>query len=86
MWLVLPIWCSEKSIVLLWHQLAASMALKSKGRFINRPTQTGGKKYDKFFVYIPTEVAKDSQFPFKPGDLLSISLNSKKKKLELSKA
>ena len=62
------------------------MALKAKGRFINRPTQTGGKKYDKFIVYVPTEVAKDSQFPFKPGDLLSITLNLKQQKVELSKA
>ena len=86
MGLVALFWCSEKSIVLVWHQPVSSMALKAKGRFINRPTQTGGKKYDKFFVYIPTEVAKDSQFPFKPGDLLSIELNSRLKKVELSKA
>jgi hypothetical protein len=79
------IWCSGKSIVLLWHQLVISMALKAKGHFINRPNQTGKKNYDKFFVYIPTEVAKDSQFHFKPGDLLSITLNSKLKKFELSK-
>ena len=62
------------------------MAEKARGRFVNRPTQTGGKRYDKFFVYIPTEVAKDTQFPFKPGDRLTISLNAKLKKVELSKA
>ena len=61
------------------------MATKAKGRFVNRPTQTGGKKYDKFFVYIPTEVAKDSQFPFKPGELVDISLNIKQRKVVLSK-
>ncbi|MDG6971016.1 MAG: hypothetical protein JRN54_07930 [Nitrososphaerota archaeon] len=62
------------------------MAIKAKGRFVNRPTQTGGKRYDKYFIYIPTEVARDSQFPFKPGDLLTVTLNSRLKKLELSKA
>ena len=53
------------------------MTTEAKGRFINRPTQTGGKKYDKYFIYIPTEVARDTQFPFKPGDFLSIRLDSK---------
>jgi len=34
-------------------------------RFINRPTKTGGRDYDKFFVYNPTEVARDKTFPSK---------------------
>ncbi|MHB8565884.1 MAG: hypothetical protein ACYC7D_05595 [Nitrososphaerales archaeon] len=59
------------------------MALKGKGRFINRPTTTGGKNYDKFFVYVPTEVAKDSQFPFKSGDILEISVDARRKKIIL---
>lgn len=61
------------------------MTLKGKGKFINRPTQTGGKKYDKFFVYVPTELAKDSQFPFEPGDLVNITVSTKGRKVELSK-
>ena len=61
------------------------MTLKGKGKFVNRPTQTGGKKYDKFYLYVPTEVAKDSQFPFEPGDLVSITVSTKSRKVELSK-
>jgi hypothetical protein len=61
------------------------VTLKGKGKFINRPTQTGGKKYDKFFVYIPTELAKDSQFPFEPGDPVNIIISTKSQKVELSK-
>ena len=62
-----------------------NLALKGKGRFINRPTVTGGKKYDKYFVYIPTELAHDSQFPFKTGDDVEISVDAKKKRLIFQK-
>lgn len=62
-----------------------NLALKGKGRFINRPTSTGGKKYDKYFVYIPTELVRDSQFPFKVGDTLTIRLDHKSKRIILSK-
>lgn len=51
------------------------MVLQAKGKFVNRPTQTGGKKYDKFFIYVPTELANDSQFPFKPADEVLISVS-----------
>ncbi len=54
------------------------MVLQAKGRFVNRPTSTGGKKYDKFFIYVPTELAKDSQFPFHDGDEVAISVKAKK--------
>jgi hypothetical protein len=60
------------------------VVLQAKGRFVNRPTQTGGKKYDKFFVYIPTDLVKDSQFPFAPGDELVVTL--RKGTVELSRA
>ena len=60
------------------------MVLKAKGKFVNRPTQTGGKKYDKFFIYVPTELANDSQFPLKPGDELNLEVKSTGK-LEITK-
>ena len=62
------------------------MVLEGKGRFVNRPTQTGGKKYDKFFIYVPTELAKDSQFPLKDGDELALKVvvNHKKTVIEVS--
>jgi len=54
---------------------------KGKGRFINRPTKTGGKTYDKYFVYVPTEIARDSAFPFKDGDEVEIEIDRKRKGL-----
>jgi hypothetical protein len=51
---------------------------KGKGRFINRPTRTGGRDYDKIFIYIPTEVARDGTFPFKEGEAVILRINNKK--------
>ncbi|MGP8125338.1 MAG: hypothetical protein ACLQEQ_05630 [Nitrososphaerales archaeon] len=57
------------------------MATKGLGRFVNRPTTTGGRKYDKFFVYVPTEVAKDSQFPFEAGNVVEVRIDAKRKRI-----
>jgi len=51
---------------------------EGKGRFINRPTRTGGKTYDKFFVYVPTEVARDGTFPFVAREEVHIQIKNDK--------
>lgn len=50
---------------------------KGKGRFFNRPTTSKGKKYDKFFMYIPTEVARDTNFPLNDGDRIEVEIKGK---------
>ena len=50
------------------------MVRKGKGRFFNRPTVSKGKKYDKFFIYVPTEVARDTTFPFSDGDRIEVEI------------
>ena len=57
------------------------LVLKSKSRFINRPTKTGKKTYDKYFIYVPTDLAKDSAFPFKDGDEVEVEIDAKGKRL-----
>lgn len=47
---------------------------KGKGRFFNRPTISKGKKYDKFFIYVPTEVARDTNFPLNDGDRITVEI------------
>lgn len=59
--------------------------LEGKGRFLNRPTTTGGKKYDKFFIYIPVGVTKDSNFPFKEGEMTNIRIEVNSNRLIISK-
>ena len=59
--------------------------LEGQGKLINRPTQTGGKLYDKFFVYIPTEVARDGTFPFKKNERLKVRIDVEQHRLVIEK-
>jgi len=59
--------------------------IESEGRFINRPTKTGGKLYDKFFIYIPTDLARDSSFPFKVRELVKIRIDEENNRLFIEK-
>ncbi len=54
------------------------------GTFINRRTKTGKKTYDRFFIYVPTEVARDGTFPFVEGEKVEIEI--KGKNLTITKA
>ena len=47
---------------------------KGKGRFFNRPSVSKGKTYDKFFIYVPIEVARDTAFPFRHGDRIQVEI------------
>ncbi len=59
--------------------------IEGKGKFINRPTKSGKKTYDKFFVYVPTEIARDGLFPFKSGEEVIIKIDQSKKCLIVKK-
>jgi hypothetical protein len=59
---------------------------KGRGKFTNRPTKTGRRTYDKFFIYVPTEVARDSTFPFKDGDVIEVEIDAKGKRLLVKRA
>ncbi len=59
--------------------------IEGKGKFINRPTKSGKKTYDKYFIYVPTEIARDGLFPFKPGEELRIKIDANKKCLIITK-
>lgn len=55
--------------------------IEGKGKFLNRKTKTASRDYDKFFIYVPAEVARDGTFPFKPQDALVIRIDKEKKRL-----
>lgn len=55
--------------------------LEGEGKFINGPTQTGKKLYDKFFVYVPTDVARDGTFPFKVNNRIKVRIDSENQRL-----
>ncbi|XES78471.1 MAG: hypothetical protein ACBZ72_06250 [Candidatus Bathyarchaeia archaeon] len=59
--------------------------LESESKLVNRPTQTAGKLYDKFYIYIPAELSKDSAFPFKADEKVKIKIDVKNKRLIIEK-
>jgi hypothetical protein len=59
--------------------------LESESKIINRPTYTAKKQYDKLFIYIPTDLAKDSAFPFQPNEKIKIKIDPTNKKLTIEK-
>jgi len=59
--------------------------LEGKGKFINRRTKTASKDYDRFFIYVPVEVARDSAFPFKPEDTVTLKIDRARNKLVVEK-
>ncbi len=69
---------SRKAIGTQCGTKRATMVTRARGRFINRPTKTGRRVYDKFFIYVPTELARDSSFPVKPGQEVDVQIDSSK--------
>ena len=59
------------------YRIKATTMRKGTGTFINRKTKTGQRMYDRFFFYIPTEVARDTTFPFAEGDKVEIEIKGK---------
>mgnify|MGYP005637541117 CR=1 FL=1 len=70
-----------KTMSIKWEQ----KVLEGRGKFINRLTRTGKKLYDRFFIYVPTEVARDSLFPFKPGEPVKIRIDPENRRLIIEK-
>jgi len=62
------------------------VVLEGKGKFMNRKTKTASKDYDKFFIYVPAEVARDSTFPFRPQDAVVVRIEKGIKRLFIEKA
>lgn len=59
--------------------------ISGQGKLINRRTKTAGKEYDRFFIYVPAEVARDGLFPFKEGEKLIIKVDANNKRLIIEK-
>lgn len=59
--------------------------LESESKLVNRPTITAGKSYDKFYIYIPNEVSRDSAFPFKANEKLKVKIDIENRRLVIEK-
>lgn len=67
-------------------QSSDTKVIEGKSKLMNRPSTSKGKKYDKYFVYIPSEVARDSNFPFKHGDEVVVKIDPENKQLIIKKS
>ena len=59
--------------------------IRGKGRFVNRPGISKNKEYPKYFVYVPIEVARDSNFPFNEGDEVEVIIEPMSKRIVIEK-
>ncbi|MCL4436463.1 MAG: hypothetical protein M1503_03530 [Thaumarchaeota archaeon] len=57
------------------------MARNGIGTLIGRKTATGGRTYMRAWIYVPTEVFRDTSFPFAVGDPCMVSIDIEKKRL-----
>jgi len=55
------------------------MVLSGTTRLLRSTSKREGKEYERFLIHIPSKIAKDSQFPFKPGQELNITIDPKGK-------
>jgi hypothetical protein len=53
-----------------------------RAKLVNKPTETRGKKYNKFFIFITSYVATDKSFPFKEEDDLLVRIEDGKLVIE----
>jgi hypothetical protein len=51
--------------------------LDSDARLIERIIKVKGRKYSQIIIYVPRGLATDSAFPFKPRDMVRISISGK---------
>lgn len=55
------------------------------GKFVNRGSRSKKKTYDSFFLYFPSEVARDSNFPFESGEKIKVIIEPDKRAVRLEK-
>jgi len=62
------------------------MVLVAETKVVNRPVKKDGNIYDSFWIYLPKEIASDSQFPFAEGQPVKIKIDVKRNRLIISEA
>lgn len=67
-------------------QPSGTKVIEGKSKMMNRPSRSKGKLYDKYFVYIPSEVARDSNFPFEHGDEVIVKIDVENRQLIIKKS
>ena len=60
------------------------MARKGIGTVIGRKTSSGGRTYTRAWIYVPTEVFRDTSFPLAVGDPCWVEIDNEQKRLIVS--
>ena len=60
--------------------------LQAETRLVVTTTKLGDKTYQRFLIHIPSKIARDSQFPFKPNQPLKIKVDRIRMAVVLSAA
>jgi len=60
--------------------------LQGETRLVVTATKLRDKTYQRFLIHVPREIAKDSQFPFKPRQELKIDVDPTTTAITLSEA
>ncbi|MDH5363189.1 MAG: hypothetical protein OEW84_07740 [Aigarchaeota archaeon] len=55
------------------------MVLSGTTKLLRSTSKIRGTEYERFLVQIPSKIAKDSQFPFKAGQELTITVDPRGK-------
>lgn len=66
------------------HYTTCDIMLEGKSKIINRPRMSKGKQYDSLFIYIPSDVTKDSAFPFRSDDEVKVRIDKNRLIIEKS--
>ena len=54
------------------------MVLEAETTISTSTATVKGKKYSRLYLYLPSTLTNDSQFPFKPGEKVKIRIEGKK--------
>ncbi len=78
-----------ESVTLLRKRLEDNSPLRTltkfRNKFTNRPTWRGKKLCGKFFVYVPTDVARSGTFPSKVNERVKVRINAENRKVTIEK-
>lgn len=52
--------------------------LQAETKIAERTVKAKGRPYSQLYIYLPQDLVKDSQFPFKANDIIQITAEGKK--------
>ena len=73
--LTMSLWLFGESALYGTNACAWIMVLEGTTRLLRSTSKGKAREYERFLIHIPSRMAADSQFPFKPGQELTITVD-----------